>query len=67
MLMQEKIVKHMRTEDVQCEIAMYWDQGYEAFRIQDQAMWPHMDFTLIQPNEIGETLAEGGGDGEGSE
>ncbi|KAL6994927.1 hypothetical protein U1Q18_005063 [Sarracenia purpurea var. burkii] len=49
----------MRSDDVECEFAKYWDLGYQAFKIQAQAMWPTIDFTLIQPNEIEDTQAEG--------
>ncbi|KAL6978613.1 hypothetical protein U1Q18_020279 [Sarracenia purpurea var. burkii] len=51
----------LSSDDAEAEMAKYWDKGYKAFKIQDQAMWPHMDFTLIQPNEIDETQIEGGG------
>ncbi|KAL6986306.1 hypothetical protein U1Q18_019673, partial [Sarracenia purpurea var. burkii] len=45
-------------------MAKYSDQGYKAIRIQAQVMWPTIDFTLIQSNEIEETQVESGGDDE---
>ncbi|KAL6993187.1 hypothetical protein U1Q18_011305 [Sarracenia purpurea var. burkii] len=63
-IVEEKIDEYMRSDEVECEIAKHWDQGYKAFKIQAQAMWPLIDFTLIQPNEIEKTQPEGGGDDE---
>ncbi|KAL6989671.1 hypothetical protein U1Q18_015422 [Sarracenia purpurea var. burkii] len=62
-ILKQIIAKHMQSDDVESENTKYWDQGYKVFGIHAQAMWPYIDFTLIQPNEIEETQVEGGSGG----
>ncbi|KAL6986417.1 hypothetical protein U1Q18_019780 [Sarracenia purpurea var. burkii] len=57
---QERIDRHMRGEDVRCQIREYWDHGYNACKKQTQALFALVDFSLLLPEdeEVPEALGE---------
>ncbi|KAL6981345.1 hypothetical protein U1Q18_022974 [Sarracenia purpurea var. burkii] len=46
-----RCVQSESRSQVKVEVARYWDGGYNAFRKKAQAMFPSIDFSIIQPDE----------------